>query len=281
MKKIILFLFIGISIFADSKIHIVPYTATGSYNSNISASDSIVGLYTMIQKETYSIELSVESKKQKYNDGSNLNQINSVFSYKTKNSNNLKYNTLVHYIANNADSDEAIITLVGMDKTYNKNLILGLDVAYSFYNTNTLTKNVLQLRPSLKFKYGRSDSKWGILYPRISFYYIKPINPNANLKNSYFSTEIGITHAKNSYITSASMWFGEQLYALRDNGFTIYNLNELHTKGFLVSTSYKIYKYVNLKISYSNEEYTTYVGDVLGTEEESINRVLLIADYTF
>lgn len=282
MKSIILFLLIGVSIFADSKVTIVPYIGFGSYDSDISDSDNLVGLYSIIKDADHSIELSIESKNLDYNDKSKLNQINLAGSYKKFLDKTTKFNTLLHYISNNGTSDKTFIALVGADKKYQNKLVLGLQVAYSIYNSDTLTKEIIQIKPSLKFNYGRADSKWGIIRPKISFYYIEPISQNATLESSYFSTELGLTHAKGSFISSISIWFGEQLYAVRDNGFTIYNLNELHTKGFILSSRYRVDNDLGVKLSYSSEDYKTYDSShTLGDEDETINRLLLVADFTF
>ncbi len=283
MKRIILFLLLSLSVFADSRITIVPYLGSGSYNSSLTDKDTLIGLYSIMKEDTHSVELSIESKNMNYADGSKLNQINLTGSYKTTLDKSINVNTLLHYISNNQESDGTLITLLEAENTYKKNLVLGVQVAYSFYNENTLAKNMLQIKPSIKFNYGRRDSKWGTIHPKISFYYIKPLSTNKTLESSYFSTELGFTHAKGSFISTASIWFGEQVYAVRDNGFTIYNLNELHNSGYRLSSRYSINKDLGVKLSYSNEDYKTFnlTTDTLGSEEESINRILLVADFSF
>lgn len=282
MKKVVLFLLFSLSLFADSKITVVPYVGFGSYSSNISEDDVLIGLYTFIKEKDYSVEFSVESKNQNYTDGTKLNQVNLVGAYKTYLSSTVKINGLFHYISNNAASNGTAIALIDVDKTFKKKFTLGIQVIYSIYNADTLAKNMLQIKPTLKFKYGHNRSKWGSIVPRISFYYLNPGSKNVSLENNYFSSEFALTHTKGAFISTASVWFGEQLYAVRDNGFTVYNLNELHTSGFLLSSRYKASKDIGVKISYSSEDYKTYSSaGALGAASESIERILLIADFSF
>jgi len=281
MKKIVLFVLFTLSIFADSKITVVPYVGFGSYSSDVTKDDVLIGLYSIMKEKGYTVEFALESKNQNYTDGSKLNQVNIVASYKTYIENNVKINGLLHYISNNAPSNGGIIALIDANKAFKKKFTLGLQVAYSIYNANTLAKNMLQIKPSIKFKYGNEGSKWGTITPRLSFYYLDPGSSSAGLADNYFSYDFALTHVKGNFISSASIWFGEQLYAVRDNGFTVYNLNELHTSGFLLSSRYQAAKDIGVKLSYTSEDYNTYTAGVLGVSGETLNRVLLIADFTF
>jgi len=283
VKKIVLFLFLSLSIFADSKIAVAPYLGFASYDSNTSDKDTLIGMYSIMIEDTYSIEFSIESRTLTYTDTTKLKQINLATSYKAKLKNNIKLNTLFHYISSNQDqSDGTIITLFGAEKKYKNNLELGLQASASFYNLDSLAKKIFQIKPTIEFDYGHKSSKWGALHPKISFYYIKPSAENVTtLENSYFSTELELTHINSTFINKASIWFGEQLYAVRDNGFTIYNLNELHTKGWSISSRYKIDNNLGAKLSYTNENYQTFSAATLGTKEEKMSRILLVADFSF
>ena len=289
MKKIVLVLLLSITLlsitlFADTKITIVPYISSATYDSNLTDKDILSGIYTHIKNDAQTLEFSIESKKLTYTNTSNidkLNQLDFTIAYATPIDNEINIYTLLHYISNDAKSNKAKIFLLDITKKYNNNMNLNLELAYSFYNQNTLAQRIIQVKPSLKLKYGHINSKWGVLHPKISFYYIEPSGENITLQKSYFSSEFALTHIKGSFVTSMNIWFGEQINAVRDRGFSVYNLDELHTHGYLISSRYKYSNDLGLKLSYTGETYKTYTSAVLGTSDEIQKRILLIADFTF
>ena len=296
MKNIILFLFLllNVNLLAESKVTFVPYISYANYdgstsdtnstdtNSTIQSNgpiknDAIIGLYSLIDDGYQSIEFSVELKYLKYTSGEELTQINLATSYKKYLLKNLKLNTLLHYISNNIASNGATIALVGLDYISENDFTLGIESAYSSYGSNSLADKILQIKPSASFAYGHKNSDWGVIYPGISMYYIKPYSQNTSLNNSYFSTELDLTHKKGSFTTKLQYWFGEQLYAVRDDGFTIYNLNEVHNSGTALSMHYKVDNSLGIKTSYISEYYTR-IGS---TSEEYMDRLLFVADFSF
>jgi len=280
MKKIIIILFLLLvgNLFAESKITIAPYLSYASYEGNVINNDTLVGFYSLFDWKDYSLEFSAESKNLKYTNGSSLKQRNYIASYKTYLKSNMRLNTLVHYVLNNDNASNGTTSfLVGINyKTKNK-ITYTLQSAYSLYNTQALANKYLQIKPSVGYIYGHKDSNYGQLFPKISFYYIMPFSPNAALDTSYFSTEIDLVHVKNAFRTKGSIWFGKQINALRDNGFTIYNLKQIHTSGFTLSSRYKLNKDTGLTLSYSNEYY-----NMIGNSKQLFyNRLLFVADFNY
>ena len=305
MNKIVLFLFlifnINLNLFAESTVTIVPYISSANYdinsvadanatdtntttdtNSSINSrgaikSDILIGLYSIIDDNYQTIEFSLELKKLTYQNNDKLTQINLASSYKKYLTKNFKLNTLLHYISNNIESDGTTIALVGVNYIKSSRLKLNLQAAYSIYNSESLANKILQIKPTASFTYGHKNSNWGILYPEISLYYIKPYSENVTLDSSYYSTELSLTHVKESFRTKLSYWVGKQLYAVRDNGFTIYNLNEIHNSGTSLSFQYKIDNSLGIKASYTSEYYTR-IGS---TDEEYMDRILFLANFSF
>lgn len=288
MKKSItlIILIFNLSLFAQSKIMLVPYQSYATYNSQSSDTnvsdplnngDLTSGLYFIAYDSTYSFELALEDKSIDYAN-TKINQINLVSSYKTYISDNVKVNTLIHYASNSRSQSNTIyVPLVALTYISHSNLNVGLETAYSMYDSQALSSKVLQLKPSISFAYGRKDSAWGMLFPKISMYHIIPISPNSSLKSNYVSTEFELVHKNGLFTSKVSYWAGEQLYAVRDNGFIIYDINEIHTSGASISSRYKFNKMLGLKASYNTEYYNTFGS----TKEEYMQKISFVADFTF
>lgn len=279
------------SLVAQSKIIFVPYLSNASYGSSSPADlnatninnqkDSITGIYSLFDESHYSFEFAIESKKLSYtqqNQTHILNQTNYIASYKSSLKNNLKLNTLIHYIGSSFSQDNGMIaSLLGLNYLSARKVNLGVEVAYSIYNSKKSAPKVLQIKPYLSYPYGRKDSAWGMIFPKISFYYIKPTSSNIPLQESYFSTEFKLIHLKNNFTSSLSYWAGKQLYALRDNGFTLYNLDNIHESGLSLSSRYRWSQTIGIKASYQNEYYIP-----LGSKQNQyMHRYLFLVDFNF
>lgn len=289
MKKslILIVLLFNVLLSAQSQVMLVPYQSISTYNNTssgdanasepLSKDDKTIGLYYLFNDTTYTVELALEKKSLNYSD-KKISQTNFVSSYKTYLSKNIKINTLLQYASNSrSQSDTIYAPLLGLTYITHSNLHIGLEAAYSMYDSKALSSKVLQLKPSIDFAYGHKDSAWGMLYPKISLYYIKPISPNSSLEKNYISTEFEVIHKNGLFTSKVSYWIGKQLYAIRDNGFTIYDLNEIHNRGALISTRYKFNTMLGLKASYNTEYYTTFGT----TKEEYMDKISLIVDFTF
>ena len=289
MKKslILIVLLFNVLLVAKAKIMLVPYQSSSTYNNTpsgdtnasepLSKDHKTTGLYYLFKDTTYSIELAVEKKSLNYSN-ENISQTNFVSSYKTYLYKNVKLNTLFNYASKSRSQSNTIkVPLIGLTYITHSNLNIGLETAYSIYDSKALSSNVLQLKPSIGFAYGHKDSAWGMLFPKVSLYYIMPMSSTSSLEKNYISTEFQLIHRNGLFISKVSYWAGKQFYAIRDNGFTIYDLNEIHTSGSSISTRYKYNKMLGLKASYSTEYYKTFGT----TKEEYMNKVSFVADFTF
>ncbi len=279
------------SLLAQSKNIFVPYLSYASYGSSSAADanatninnkkDRIVGIYSLFDAGDHSFEFAIESKKLSYtkqNQTKILNQTNYIASYKSYLKNNLRLNTVIHYIKSSFSQDNGMIaSVIGLNYVSGKKVNLGVEMAYSIYNANKKAPKVFQTKAYLSYPYGRKDSAWGMIFPKITFYYIKPLSSNIPLKDSYFSTEFKLIHLKNHFTSAISYWAGKQVYAIRDDGFTLYNLDNIHESGFSVSSRYTWSEAIGFKTSYENEYYKP-----LGSKQNQyMHRYIFLVDFNF
>ena len=62
--------------------------------------------------------------------------------------------------------------------------------------------------------------------------------PATQLKKQYASNEVGVRYAKGSFVLGASLWSGEQVFAVLGDGFLVYSNSNLHTGGQKFSFDY-------------------------------------------
>ena len=91
----------------------------------------------------------------------------------------------------------------------------------------------------------------------------------ANKENSYFSVEGKVSWFYEAFNLSLGAWGGSQSYAVRNDGFTVYNLPEKHKAGINFQAGYAITDSTHItlgvaqervaeKISEANVDITTY-----------------------
>ena len=99
---------------------------------------------------------------------------------------------------------------------------------------------------------------------------------NQALEDSYSSYTIRVEKNTKYFDNTLQYWFGKQLYSVRNNGLTVYNLGDIHSGGIIFSTKYKYDKEKNFKFSFINEDFKTFGA----TTESNLNRFLFSANFS-
>jgi len=280
MKKnmiAILLLLTSVNLFAAQTI-LIPFIGSASYEDQNKEADFQFGIYANIKDNENTYEIAYEYKNTTYSTTqSNTNQNDFTFLYTYDATTSLKFRGALHHIFSTLKKDNnTFIALAGIEKIKNKN-IFGINISQSKYNDNSLTNYVHQINPYFGIYFGKENSSMGNFYAKISYDAIYPNGKNEILNDLYSSFTISFTQNKGKMENSFRYWVGEQLYAVRNNGLTVYNLGDIHNGGFLISTKYKFSKKHIGQFSYINEDYKTYGV----TTDSNMNRFLLSTTFNF
>jgi len=282
MKKLILFLLlaVGITKLLASDSTLIPYLSQTDYSDGSKSDSTIGGLYYRYSTATHTYELGFEKIALKFNDSntSDLKQDDITFVYSYQMDKNYKLKTGLHYILSNESYiNKTTIFLLGLGYIEKKSFKLGANLAISLYSSSALASKIIQLKPYYGFTYGERNSVMGKFYTKFNMYIIHPKEITTSLKHTYYSYELELNHSKGNFTNKVSGWIGEQLYALRDNGFTVYNLNEEHNGGFSISSRYSINSDIGLKLAYVYEDF----NEIGSTTATIMNRIVLSCDVNF
>ncbi len=180
-----------------------------------------------------------------YKTGSNLNQKDFTFTYTNTNQilKNHSFTLGMHYIKSDDTLTDNGYTLF-FDITHFKykgylfRWSTGVGVFYSRYTKQT-NFTVLQLTPHASFKIF-ADYKRGGLYADVLGYYIHVSNADriGVRKSNNISLEGDIRYYYGKYDFKLGAWLGNQVFAVKNGGFVVYNLKEEYRGGILGGIGY-------------------------------------------
>ncbi|WP_297444285.1 hypothetical protein [Desulfurobacterium sp.] len=168
-----------------------------------------------------------------------LNQIDVTALYSVTNEllKNHTFSFGVHYIAtdDNLTNNGLIFYFDGTYfKPYNWNA--GIETAFSYY-PESLNLHVLQVVPHLGKYFYASEATF---YAGTKLYYIT-LNKSDELGlsgSNFLSAEVFLHYYKGKFDAGISAWKGEQVFAVKNGGFVVYNLAEKYKQGISVEAGY-------------------------------------------
>ncbi len=131
----------------------------------------------------------------------------------------------------------------------------GLEFAYSRYDNSPLKINVFQVRPHIGFYFNILEKR---IYGETRFYYIHADKViGSSIKNCY-----SLEQMVSSYIGRLdfmlSGWLGQQIFAVKNESFVVYNLADKYLGGLEFELGYKITD--NLRTSFDiNQQWLEHV----------------------
>jgi len=276
MRLFIFVLLFSITQLLAYEITLAPYMTQAKYKNSSKDSSSTNGLYTKYKAKNYAIALSYEQTSLDYNTtDEELNQKDITLSYTQRISNNYNLKTAYHQISSSSDNNiSADIYFLGLEYYKKNRFSVGADFAYSAYDT----KNTYQIRTFAGISFGDYKSKMGKFLIKTDARMIYPQSEDTNntLDSYYPSIGITIKQYKGDFVNTINGWMGERIYSVEDNGFTVYNLNELHSSGLYISSRYAITKTLGLQFSYTNESFE----DLDLNIDDSMQKYFVSFDYT-
>lgn len=168
-----------------------------------------------------------------------------------------------HYIdSSDTLSDGAYSLFAGIKYFEGYAFDMGVDGYYSTYDdylsSDEVTKglDVIQIEASIGFTFGQYDSSIGSFYSKFSYDLIRPDNEGlTQLSDSYHSAALSLKNFNGNWTTTVAGWVGKQVFAMRNEGFVMYNLNEEHRGGAEFSVHYAFSDHSGLKVQYGYERF--------------------------
>ena len=259
---------------------LVPYMEKSNYKNNYKQSSNVNGFYTKFSTKQYSIELNYEKTSLDYNSTfSDYTQSDYTLAYSLYLDKNYRLKTAYHLMSGDSNKKtSAEIYLIGLQYLKKGNFDLGVDLAYSNYSKSKLVNNVSQANTYARVTFGDYKSLMGkyILKVDATFIHPKSIDSNSTLLSSYTSYGVSLKQFKGDFTNSIGAWSGEQIYASKDNGLTLYSLDELYNSSYYISSRYSVTKNLGVTLSYKHENFK----DLDTTKDDTLQRYLLSLDYT-
>ncbi len=257
----------------------VPFGGYIDYGSD-GAKDSAYygGLYVEGTNGVHKIKLQYSYLDIDYRFSDSIAQNDYTIAYENGSFKELLVGGGFHYI----DSDDYLtdggkILFLRLQKFSVYDFDTGLDIYYSKYSNFDPSLNVWQFSPSIgKFIKG---CRYGNFYLNATYNYITfkssrvtqtvvansrmPVVSNRHTITVYeeyssdnHSLELSATNYYGKFTTKGYVWFGKQAFAVRDGGFTVYNLNEVHKGGAGLSVNYDFSSNMGVGCSLTYEKFT-------------------------
>ncbi len=301
LKTIVVLVFFAIELCAQNIL--IPHMGSVDYANSSKDKGWFTGIYYQTYMEEDYWEFSYERTEISYIDQSlgdlKQNDFTAVWTRYTDK------NTLIraggHYIdSNEAPGDQVFIVFAGIKYFEGYDFDMGADAYYSSYSKYTYDTNstltgrgessfsgahskrnkgldMLQLTGSIGLGFGDYLSVWGSFYTKFHYDYIRPVTENGELlQDDYHSAGCILKNFNGSWTTEIGVWFGKQVFAVRNNGFMVYNLAEEHTGGMHASMHYKFEKQLGLRVEIVNENFRE-----AGFNDASSQSVLGVLNYDF
>ena len=211
---------------------ITPYFAFVDYgHASIKQQGEIGGLFF---KTSFinSLELATEYTNLNYRDGFELHQTDFIANYNYFEVENIRLRLGGRVTsANNDFIDGSWVTFLGAHAYKTAFWDIGSDMFISQYDQLAPNKTIFQLSPHVGIETKPSlDTR-----VRLDFrlHYINTENKIASLnKGNFYSTEARLQVDYAPWSLAVFGWTGEQTFAVRNDGYIVYSLAELHTGGY-------------------------------------------------
>lgn len=276
--KTISFLLIAVSITAQSSVTIMPYHLPISYkNSGARENSSLTGVYGQLEADlNNTFELAIDYSDLNYVFDFNIKQYDFSFVYTNTSVPEWKFRTGAHYIiSDDVLTDKGYVLFAGVNKYRFRSWDAGINVYYSNYSDYTPSISAVQLSPSfgLTFMFDRTKG----LYINSEANYILLSDSVFSSEKKYFSLRETLTYFNENFSISAYAQFGKQKFAVRQNGFLVYNVADLMKSGFGASVTYSFTPKFFLKAGF---EYDKFDEETYGTRATS-TKYIFLAGFTF
>ena len=271
--KYLLFLLFGVSVFAQSSLTTMFYHLPINYkHSGVRENSSLTGIYSLWEADlNNSFEFSVDYSDLNYIFDFQLDQYDFTFVYNNQSLPEWKFRVGAHYISSDdVLTDQGYVLFAGIGKYRFRSWDAMLNVYYSNYSDYTPSFNSIQLSPEFGFTF-MFDRVQG-LYLNSYVNYIMLSEPIISEEDNFFSVKQTLTYFNNDLSVSVYAILGEQKFAVRQDGFLVYNVADLMKTGF---GGYVTYSFTPAFFMKSGIEYDKFDEEAYGTSASSTKFVIL------
>jgi tetratricopeptide (TPR) repeat protein len=256
---------------------VTPYYAYLDYGAeSIKNHGQVAGLYGYLAARN-SIEGAIEWTNLRFNDSTNLDQQDYTLVYTQLWRPKWKFRVGGHFINNNDPfSDDTWSAFFGSRYAELNKWDIGIDAYYSRYQNHPINRDIVQLTPHVGIEVRPHDCLRVRLDTRL--HWINTSEEVFNVgKQDFLSLEASLRFERDPWKFALIGWTGEQVFAVRRDGFTVYNLGELHTGGYGGEVTCRLFgsSYFTVRIA---DEIFTDITTLTGTHK-LVATALLTRDF--
>lgn len=211
------------------------------------------GVYGYFSTTINMFEVGIDDTRIKFRDGFNFDQQDITAVLTDYGIPNIRLRGGVHYMINNdPTTNGGIIGFGGMHYYVKDRWEVGVDAYASRYGDYAPPVTITQITPHL----GVQLSPW--MRADVRGYYIRPDKDVGLGKLDFYSLEGRVTHEVGRLAIAGFGWGGEQTFAVRNDGFVVFNLNEKHTGGYGAEVGWKYSSHTNFTTRIANELFSDF-----------------------
>ena len=249
---------------------VMPYFSYLDYGTkSVKSIGEVTGIYAYASTTINMVELGIDDTRINFRNGFSFYQqdITAILSdYAIP---NVRLRAGVHYMNNNDPTTSGVIIGFGGAHYFVKDhWEAGVDVYASWYANYLPPVTITQVTPRVSCQLN------SVLRVEATGYYIHPDKEIGLNKQNFYSLEGRLTRDFGRYEVGAFGWGGEQTFAVRNDGFVVFNLNEKHTGGFGGEVVRKFGKHTRLTTRVRNEQFSDFASQQ-ATNQIAITMMLL------
>ena len=234
---------------------ILLYHAPHNYDDKSFRKDGkTTGLYAAYSSASgYVFEAGIENTQIDYITGTDLDQTDITLALTSHWQSSHSYRFGLHGIStDDNNTDEALTLFTGYSYYHPYDDYYDASLYYTDYSN--MEQQVWQIVPKIG-KYLGNPITTGtfLLEGKLNLIAVET-------GNSYFSAEAEISWYYGDVSLSIGAWDGSQLYAVRNDGFIVYNKGDKHTGGYQFEAGYALTDKFSLKAGISQEQLTETTG---------------------
>lgn len=240
---------------AATSISVMPYYAYVNYDhSAVKSSGNLFGAYGYYGVGLHAFDGEVDHFDLDRKTISNLSQWDLSAAYANYVIPHWRLRLAGHYIISDDHPTDDGWTLAPSAHYYapNGKWDAGLEADYSRYSHYTPGLDVLQLAPGFGIVIKQTRNM--TLRDDVKGYWIH-LGENIGTQRNLYSIEDNLSLFWRKWTFSAFGWGGKQAFAVRSEGFVVYNLNEEHKYGFGGEVRYTINQHFSVNGRYTRERY--------------------------
>jgi hypothetical protein len=172
---------------------------------------------------------------------------------------NYSLNMGFHYIDTDDDVTDEGKIFFGQATYFVSNIWnAGVQAAYSIYEDTRDDLSVVQIAPHIGYFYGSHPENRLYFESELFFIHttddIRIGNANHLGDREFLSFQQSVTYTYDAFHTKLYAWVGEQVFAVKNSGFVVYNLSDKYKGGMGIDTGYSFKNDWKITLNISREK---------------------------